>query len=177
MRITGGSSLRVSSVSTTLVSAVEQPQSASTRRRVPHLGLGALALVVVALVVFGAIQHLADSRARQPLRMIEAAADASGNPVGIISPARAEHWQSGGGPRESLVQSFVEPGNPYLEPLFYAINRESFVPGGDERCYLLAVQRGRAFQAEAVTSLMRICYLDPYKSPQSVFGSSELYRD
>ena len=109
--------------------------------------------------------------------MIEAAADASGNPVGITSPARAEHWQNGGGPRESVVESFAEPGNAYLEPLFYANNRASFVPGGDQRCYFLAVLKGRAFQTEAVTSLMRICYLDPYKTPQSVSGSSELYRD
>ena len=166
-------------MSTTLDSAVEQPQSASTRRRVPILSLSSLVLLlVIAVIVFGAIhEHDEDARARQPLRMIEAAADATGNPVGIVSPADAEHWQNGSGPRESVVESFVKPGNTYLEPLFYAASRAPSVPGGGQRCYFLAVQKGSVFHAASVTSLLRICYLDPYKTPQSMSGSSELYRD
>ena len=76
-----------------------------------------------------------------------------------------------------MVQSFVKPGNTYLEPLFHAASGAPFVPGGGQRCYFLAVQRGSVFHAGSVISLLRICYLDPYKTPQSMSGSSELYRD
>jgi hypothetical protein len=65
-------------------------------------------------------------------------------------------------------------GDASLEALFYSTTHGS-VPSDDERCYYLAVQNdGTTFDANSVTSLERICYLDPYKTPQSITGSSAL---
>ncbi len=125
-------------------------------------------LVVLAACVVSFWNRIDDSWDRQALRAIEAAADNAGKPIGVISESDAEKWSATAGPPERVVASRVGPGNGYLEPMFYARHDNSeYFDDNSDRCYYLAVQPGTTFDAEKVSAIAQVCYLDPYRTPQS----------
>jgi hypothetical protein len=138
------------------------------RYRLPAAG-AVIALVVVGAYVSAA--HVREVRGREPLRVVEAASSATGQPVGIISPSTADAWSSRRSPSEADVQVIDQAGNAYLEPLFYATTTSSLpiVPPG--RCYYLAVQEGKDFDADAVSRLLRLCFEGSNSTPTSISGA------
>jgi hypothetical protein len=125
-------------------------------------------LVALAACVVSFWNRVDDSWDRQALRAVDDAATNSDTSIGIISEPLADRWSSTGGPREEAVQSRVSAGNSYLEPIYYARHDSSnYFEEGSDRCYYLAVQPGEDFDPDQVSAIMQICYLDPYKTPQS----------
>lgn len=159
------------SMSTTgTVAGISRPQEPKSRRpawwrRPPFV----IALVAFAALTVGvsAKNHLEESWNRQPLRAVERGASAANKPIGVVTPRVVDEWTSGTGPTEAAILEIVRPGNDYLEPIFYSSWRHGW-PGSSDRCYFVAVQPGGTFDAEAVSSVGRVCFLDPFRTPQSI---------
>lgn len=119
------------------------------------------------------LERRGESRDRLPLETVERAAAASGEAVRTVRPALAERWGAVGGPAEEELLGYVGPGNRFLEPAFYADGGkpQAGVPeGGESRCYFLAVQPatwGSELDADHASSLIRACYIDGFRTPQS----------
>ena len=125
-------------------------------------------LLVLAACIVSFWNRVDDSWDRQALRAVEDAAANSNKPIGVISESLADRWSSTGGPREDVVKSRISAGNSYLESIYYARHDNSeFFDETSDRCYYLAVQPGEDFDPDKVSAIVQICYLDPYKTPQS----------
>ncbi len=107
------------------------------------------------------------SKDREPLRVVERAADVTGTPIGVITPKTANKWMDGAGPLELDIDAITTTGNALLRAVF--LSHQDYGDGATEvdRCYYLPVQEERTFNPERAHGLMEICYLDPYPRPQS----------
>lgn len=139
---------------------------------VPVVGL---ALIIGTVVGIGKWQgRMDESRDREPLRVAFMAAQATGTTIGVVTPQVVHEWSSGVGPREKRVMALIRPGNNFLEPLF--LSQGASIGLKVDRCYYLAVQPEGDFDAERVESLIELCYLDPYLTPQSMRGRPVIKR-
>jgi len=128
-------------------------------------------VVLVGGVVVGRVHgRIEEHGLRQPLQAAERAADAAHKPIRVVSPALARSWTGdSGGPEEQLMRSLTEPGNGYLEPLYYyyagrhgpGVSR----PPAAARCYYFAAQRGKRFEGALVSALVSLCYVDGSTAP------------
>ena len=110
---------------------------------------------------------------RQPLEVAQRASLRAHKPMSLLSPSTAQRWTDGSGPSEQRVRSLAQPGNAYLEPLFYYfMGRHGgpavWRPPTQSRCYYFPAQHGREFDAGRVRALVRLCYVGadqrPYES-------------
>ena len=137
------------------------------------VGLVLLAMLAGTIVVGNVVDSIEADRVLEPLRAAEVTASSRHESVGTIPPRLANRWSAGSvEPTEAEVQALVGPGNRLLEAPFVAL-RAHFL--GDtsspdvDRCYYLAVQdAGERFDAEKASAIVQVCYLDPFKSPQSL---------
>lgn len=151
-------------------SATVRPVTWRRRRARLLLVVGALLLVVAGRAAWA---HVEEQRHREPLEVLEQAAVAAAKPIGVVTPGLQDRWFDSNGPREEVVRHLAGPGSDFVEPLFYARYDREFLPGAQERCYFLSVQPGPPpFDAQTVTSLMRVCYLEPDATPYSVSSVS-----
>jgi len=133
----------------------------SSPRRAARLLVVVIVVIALASWIFGRIE---DGRLREPLEAVERAAVDAGKPIAVLSPSTAERWTDDEGPAEQRVQELVEPGNAYLEPLYFWYSGRHGGPGGSSaapgsRCYYFAAQRGSEFDAARVSGLVQLCYL------------------
>jgi hypothetical protein len=63
------------------------------------------------------------------------------------------------------VLALTKPGNAYLEPLYFYYSGQHGGPGGAtpsawSRCDYFPAQRGAQFDADRVSALVQLCYLE-----------------
>jgi hypothetical protein len=140
-------------------------------RRPKHLVLW-VALVIIVLLVTGAWirDRVEEDRLRQPLEVVQRASAQAHRPIAVLSPSDAREWTDGSGPTEQRVQSLAQSGNAYLEPVFYYVagrhgDASEWTPPAQSRCYYFPSQRGSLFDADGVSALIRLCYVDGTRGP------------
>jgi hypothetical protein len=138
-----------------------------------HLGAWVVLLVIVALVLGRSVWHRVEQdRLRQPLEVVQSAAQQTHRPVAVLSAATARRWTDGDGPSQQEVAALARAGNPYLEPAYYYYSSRhgpgAWVPGADATCYYFAAQHGAEFDAGRVSALVQLCYVG---KGRSAYGS------
>ena len=139
-------------------------------RRHPAVVLGLV--VAAAFTVLQTMNQVEESSDREPFRAAARAAAAAGTSIAVVDPATANAWGEGSGPAESAVPT---SGSSLLEPIFRSRVKDAG-DTADGRCHYVAVQPGPEFDPDTVVGVIRICYVDPGKTPSSFRQTSALRR-